>query len=245
MLETRALEIWDAVDAADYDWPVSDKALKRLGELLQKPVVVEEGESSDALNRRLRSTVSAALRTRGASTADLYEWIVCNWGGVWAGRQEVRDWAELDWLGATPENGGSPAEKMMQFANQSGAKRISSWSKIFAHAEPDQHAIYDSRVAVALNIALHRIGEGARFHMPESKVYRPKEGPPRPNAVARARKAFGRHASFGYPDYLVWARAVQTQLAANGRERPDLLAIESRLFSAAPPMADQYLRSLT
>jgi hypothetical protein len=166
---------------------------------------------------------------------------------VWVGREKVREWAESGCFDPSDHEDISQAEKMMQFANQTGSKRISSWSKIFAYAEPDQHAIYDSRVAVALNIALYRIGEGARFYMPDPKVYRPKNGPPRPNAVARARgvlKASGHTDQLGYGDYLVWAKAVRDQLSARENSRTDLLAIESRLFSAAPQMAEEHLRSL-
>ncbi|MFN9113871.1 MAG: hypothetical protein ACK5XN_27710, partial [Bacteroidota bacterium] len=150
MLEARALEIWDVIDPVDYDWPVDDKAFKRLSELLPQPVESEEGETSESLNRRLRTIVGQALSTH-SRTADLYEWIVCNWGGVWVGREKVREWAESGCFEPSDHEEISQAEKMMQFANQTGSKRISSWSKIFAYAEPDQHAIYDSRVAVALN----------------------------------------------------------------------------------------------
>lgn len=242
MLEARALEIWDVIDRVEYNWPVGNKALERLSTLLSRRVVREQGETSEALNRRLRVLVGGALKTE-QSASDLYEWIVCDWGGVRGkpkGKEVVRSWA-------TPTYGWHADYDdvaLMAFAEENGARRISSWSKIFAYAAPDRHAIYDSRVAVALNIALHRIGEGARFHMPESKVYQPKGGPPRPNAVARARKVLGSQNQLGYGDYLVWARAVREQLPAQECEGVDLLAIESRLFSAAPRMADEYLRSL-
>nr|WP_313391183.1 hypothetical protein [Brevundimonas diminuta] len=103
-------------------------------------------------------------------------------------------------------------------------------------------AIYDSRVAVALNIALYRCGETARFFMPASKIYHPKGGAPRPNAVARARQALGREHHLGYRDYLVWAKAVREQLQA-GPDPADLLAIEARLFAAAPAMAEDFLQA--
>lgn len=239
MLVRRALEIWSVVDAVAYEWPVGTRVRERLGQLMGAPIEPEAGETSMALNRRMRSIVQVALndeRTGHEQAADLYEWIVAEWGGVRAGRDGVRAWALADvgW------HGGYQDERLMAFADRQGRKRISSWSKIFAYAAPDDHAIYDSRVAVALNIALHRCGETARFFMPESKIYRPKGGPPRPNAVARARKALGRNHELGYRDYLVWAKAVREQLQAKG-EAADLLAIEARLFAAAPDMAGDFL----
>ena len=239
MLVRRALEIWSVVDAVSYEWPVGTKVRERLGQLIGAPIEPEAGETSMALNRRMRSIVQAVLndeRTSHAQAADLYDWIVAEWGGVRAGRDGVRAWASPDvgW------HSGYQDERLMAFADSQGRKRISSWSKIFAYAAPDDHAIYDSRVAVALNIALHRCGETARFFMPESKIYRPKNGAPRPNAVARAREVLGRNHELGYRDYLVWARAVREQLEAKG-EAADLLTIEARLFAAAPGMAEVFL----
>lgn len=240
MLVRRALEIWNAVDAVAYEWPVGARVRERLSQLTGMPIEPEPGETSMALNRRMRNIVQATLRdgkTSHEQAADLYDWIVAEWGGVRAGRDGVRAWAspEVAWHGCYQD------QRLMAFSDSQGRKRISSWSKIFAYAAPDEHAIYDSRVAVALNIALHRCGETARFFMPESKIYRPKSGAPRPNAVARARQTLGRDHGLGYRDYLVWAKAVREQLQAQG-EPVDLLTIEARLFAAAPDMAENFLR---
>lgn len=232
MLIQRALEIWNAVDAVEYEWSIGKRARERFSQLTGLPIEARQGETSMALNRRVRHLVHAVLRDGGTThehAADLYDWIVAEWGGVKAGRDGVRAWASPDvgW------HGGYQDHTLLAFADGQAGKRISSWSKIFAYAAPDDHAIYDSRVAVALNIALHRCGETARFFMPESKIYRPKSGAPRPNAVARARQTLGRDHGLGYRDYLVWAKAVREQLQAQG-EPVDLLTIEARLFAAAP-----------
>lgn len=139
MLVQRALEIWNAVDAVEYEWPVGARVRERLSQLTGLPIEPEPDESSMALNRRMRNIVRAALRdgqTSYEQAADLYDWIVAEWGGVRAGRDGVRAWASPDFAW----HGEYQHDRLMAFVDSQGRKRISSWSKIFAYAAPDVRA---------------------------------------------------------------------------------------------------------
>lgn len=236
---TMDLEIWDFVKTheVEYDWPVGAKARARLAEVLGSEIAWPAMGSGAQQNRELRLFVNSALRaheTDAARAAALYQWIVCDWGGVKAGRDTVESWAspEFGWHGAYDE------ATLGFFIDQMGSRRVSSWSKIFAFAAPDRHAIYDSRVAVALNLAMEHLGQPQRFVMPASKVYVDRNGEARPNAVARARERLHGRATFGYRDYLRWVQAVQDGTAERG-DAVDILTIESTLFATAPAMAEK------
>lgn len=235
---TTALQIWDYVNAQDaaYDWNVGLTAQQRLDAILGRQLPWSEIGAGAEQNRRLRSIVNTALHAEGANAAHaaaLYEWIVCDWGGVKAGRATVGSWAgpEFGWHQSYDE------ARLVSFIDQMGRRRVSSWSKIFAFAAPDRHAIYDSRVAVALNLALEHLGKPERFFMPASKVYVDRNRVARPNAVARARQRLQGPAPLGYRDYLRVMRAVRAGTAKRG-EAVDFLTIESKLFAAAPVMAE-------
>jgi len=235
---STALDIWDYVNAheAAYDWNVGPKAQQRLDAILGQQLPWSKMGAGAQQNRQLRLIVHEALHAEGkdvSHAAALYQWIVCDWGGVKAGRATVGSWAgpEFGWHQAYDE------ACLVSFSDQMGRRRVSSWSKIFAFAAPDRHAIYDSRVAVALNLALEHLGKSERFFMPPSKVYVDRNGVARPNAVARARERLRGPASLGYSDYLRFMSAVR----AGTENRPgvaDFLTVESKLFAVAPVMAE-------
>lgn len=235
---TLALDVWDHVKSfnAAYNWDVGPKARGRLDGILGSKLPWAEMGAGAQQNQALRSRVHEALHaeeTDSARAGALFEWIVCDWGGVRAGRAAVGGWA-------APETGwhqGYDEATLLAFADSMGQRRVSSWSKVFAFAAPDRHAIYDSRVAVALNLALEHFGKPERFFMPPSKVYVDRAGNARPNAVARARKRLRGPAGSGYRDYLRLMNAVRAGTAMRG-DPVDFLAIESTLFAAAPLMAE-------
>jgi hypothetical protein len=241
MLTLRALEIWDYIRAteATYEWQVGPKARAKLELIFEGPVSCWRSEDAGELNRNLRKFITELLnnpKTDSEKIAQLYGWIVADWGGVHRGRAEVEAWSVKNWH---PHYRDEP---LLIFADEAGNKRVSSWSKVFAFAAPDRHAIYDSRVAVALNLALENLNEQHRFFMPPSRVNR-VGGVPQPNAVARARDRLKSHGTkglpLGYRHYLTWAGAVRDQTRARG-DSVDLLTIESTLFASAPLMAAEF-----
>lgn len=234
MLQARALEIWQVIQGYDapYAWSVGPKARAKLEEILGRPVACWQASTPAEVNRGLRTLMRDVLNdpaTDAVTAGRLYGWIVADWGGVRRNRSEVETWAapSFGW------HAGYDDAVLLAYADRVGAKRISSWSKVFAFAAPDRHAIYDSRVAVALNLALEHLGESERFFMPQSRIVRGKDGANRPNPVARARARMQVQARLGYRDYLAWLNAVRL---ADGQ---DLLAVEASLFSNAPVMADR------
>lgn len=234
---TTALQIWDYVNGHDaaYDWAVGPTAQHRLNAILGRQLPWSDLGAGAEQNRKLRSIVNSALHdpeTDAGRTAELYQWIVCDWGGVKAGRAAVGSWAAAD-FGWRPSYDEA---RLTAFIDQMGARRVSSWSKIFAFAAPDRHAIYDSRVAVALNLALEHLGKPERFFMPASKVYVDRNGEARPNAVARARHRLQGQTTSGYREYITLLKAVQAGTAKRG-DAVDFLTIEAKLFAAAPLMA--------
>mgnify|MGYP006947046805 CR=1 FL=1 len=234
MLQARALEIWQVIQAYDapYAWSVGPKARAKLEEILGRPVACWQASTPAVVNRDLRSLMRDVMNDpeKDAVTAGrLYGWIVADWGGVRRNRSEVETWAapSFGW------HAGYDDAVLLAYADRVGAKRISSWSKVFAFAAPDRHAIYDSRVAVALNLALEHLGESERFFMPPSRVVRAKDGAYRPNAVARARARMNGKARLGYRDYLAWLDSVRSG------DGSDFLTVEASLFSNAPAMAER------
>lgn len=237
MLQARALEIWQVIQAYDarYAWTVGPKARAKLQDILGRPVACWQASTPAEVNRGLRSLMRDVLNdpaTDAVTAGRLYGWIVADWGGVRRNRLEVEVWAmpALGWHGVYDD------DVLLAYADRVGAKRISSWSKVFAFAAPDRHAIYDSRVAVALNLALEQLGETERFFMPPSRVVRSKDGEYRPNAVARTRARMKGKARLGYRDYLVWLDAVRCG------DGSDFLRVEASLFSNAPAMAERLPR---
>ena len=233
MIERYASDIWDVIKAYDipYDWTIGQKARTALDNILGEPANCWNLGNCAQENRSLRDLLSRVLNdphTDDTKAARLYGWIVADWGGVHKNRHVVEAWASPDngWHGSYRD------EVLLKFADQVQRKRISSWSKVFAFAAPDRHAIFDSRVAVALNLALEELGHEERFFMPPSRVVKDKNGVNRPNAVARARERLNGKTQLGYQDYLRWLRAVRDR-----PEGPDFLTIESSLFVNAPVMA--------
>ena len=235
MLSQRALEIWAVIQAYEmpYDWNVGKASRAKLDEILGRPAPCWSGYDATQVNRGLRSFLAATLndsKTEYAKAAQLYGWIVADWGGVRRNRQVVEGWAGH----ATGWHGDYSDDVLLAYSDQVGTQRISSWSKVFAFAAPDRHAIHDSRVAVALNLALEHLGESKRFFMPASRVARTADGAFRPNAVARARARLRGKEVLGYRQYLLWLAALRSLSEAEGL---DNLHIESTLFATAPVMA--------
>ena len=238
MLTSRALEIWGVIQAHEtpYDWKVGPKARVKLDAILGRPAPCWNSGDAAQVNQDLRSFLATTLsdtETGRAKAAQLYGWIVADWGGVRRNRQDVEAWAGL----GTGWHGDYGDEVLLAYADRVGTKRISSWSKVFAFAAPDRHAIYDSRVAVALNLALEQLGEAERFFMPASRVARGADGVDRPNSVARARVRLRGGEALGYREYLAWLGEVRLQSSKRG-EPVDYLRVESVLFATAPTIAE-------
>lgn len=241
VIEDRAHEIWSFIQngPADYRqdkrgpayaFRVGPAAQRRLSEIISVPLDLWQGEPN-VVNCKLRLHVNQALHAcldDFETTGQLYSWIVAEWGGVKKGRSTVQGWAlqHQEWRASHYD----PAILMVH-AGTVGFGRISSWSKIFAFAQPGHHAIYDSRVAVSLNLALEYLGEPARFFIPQSQS----------KLVQRVRGRLMATAQplLGYSDYLLWLTATREQSILGG-DPVDFLNLEATTFTRAPMLAQTF-----
>lgn len=230
-LTALAPKIWTIVDRQEqFPWPATDAAraslIRSLSEILPPDHVSRalNGATREQTNRSLRELVAPLLRSDDRLLATrLAKWIVRDWGGIKAGAQSgaVEEWSER--LGAYSQG------EVSVFVSTQRNRRISSWSKVVAFANPQRDAIYDSRTAVALNCALDQLGYDGRFHVPLSQNRLIA------NARKRLRKRYiGRPISYG--EYLALLNEfVRIGLCA------DILAGEMVLFSNAPTIAADFL----
>lgn len=219
-----APKVWDILPEGIYEWEISATARVRLegivGRLEHDTSALTALERNQDIRDRLAPAISAADPAR---LYDLAAWIIKDWGGISGGRRSddvdpLKLWSEA--------LHGFGSDQITAFVQAQGNKRVSSWSKLLAFADASTYAIYDTRVAVTLNIALKALGDERRFHLPQG----------RNDIVARAAAVLGKARDpLGYLDYLAFLRAVVTQ-----REQT-FLSAETRLFAIAPQLAESFM----
>ena len=113
----------------------------------------------------------------------------------------------------------------------SRATRISSWSKLLAFADHENHAIYDARTSVALNCALRKLGDGRQFYMPlgQNKTINDARRRVLNDAPEPSRPV-------GYPDYIELLNAVVACELSNA-----IITAEMVLFANAPRIAERFM----
>lgn len=79
---------------------------------------------------------------------------ILRWGGIFRGAAVFRE----------IQNAETAREDLAMLPYHSRL-RIASWSKILGIVWPEQYAIYDARVSLALNVICRRQGENLRFFM--------------------------------------------------------------------------------
>lgn len=109
----------------DYRWAIPSNP----------PVAFQSKGDAFRDNLALRSALHDVWRAAPARRTEISEWFVRDWGGI--RRNHPRTIAGHV---EAAENGG-PAR----------LRAVSSWSKIVVLADPNRYAIYDARVAFALN----------------------------------------------------------------------------------------------
>lgn len=170
-INALAEEIWTLIDLKEpFPWPKSPKSRLKIcnqlenliGDLKSSEIKINELkfiDDNETFNIELRRVISPNILKRDDDRSrDIAAWIVREWGGIRAGNDVFSIWiADLRLKG------------LNDFASAMGVKRISSWSKILAFADPENHAIYDSRTALALNYGLATLGRRERFFVPPSQ----------------------------------------------------------------------------
>lgn len=228
ILNDRALDVWTAVKTLDernadesYEFDVGPSARKRLREVCG---IILPNESGMQLNRTIRSQVNKFLVSKDIDhkkAGEVYRWIVADWGGIHAGPEALIKWARL-WHHHYADT------DLMRVASSMKTNRVSSWSKVFAFAAPLHHAIYDSRVAAVLNIALLEIEENPIFHIPLT----------RNRTIEKTRFILNKKGPLkaGYISYIKLCRNIASLTNA------PLLDIEATFFASAPKIAEEFNR---
>lgn len=221
--------LWDVIPKSEpYIWDrLTKTAEERLVDLIPNFVPMPERLSSLDRNYELRRQIAPALVTAGsAKMAPLARWIIAEWGGIRGGSKVPGRDPIPKWTSALT---GFSAHAVDVFIDGQKNERISSWSKVLAFARPDDEAIYDARIAVALNVGLRALDSSQRFHMPVGR-----NGP-----VARAAAVLtGRAQSMGYRDYRAFLRSVRTARGVS------LLEAETTIFANAPKLCGDFMRRI-
>lgn len=180
-------------------------------------------------NREMRNILSQYLTNGDLDTKKrLGDWIVYNWGGITKGKASSSNW--------TYELRSFDDANICAFIDKHHKSRISSWSKIIAFANHHEHAIYDSRTAMTLNVILHQLKSRYRFLIPA----------PRIEKLYPAKDHFNKtwplmcplssiHRWRVYTDYIMLIRQIHKRCNVK-----DLTEVEMRLYAHAIDYAAQY-----
>lgn len=163
-LQPKKLEtVWDIIGKKrDFDWDIGN--IDKIKHILDEKKLNELVKISDSSkkNRYLREIISPLFLNLDMDIKrQLVRWIVFDWGRIIRGIDDAVDW--VDEIRTFNE------DNIKQYIINNKTRRISSWSKVLAFYNPNKHAIYDSRVAIALNVALLQIKSPTLFYMPQSR----------------------------------------------------------------------------
>jgi hypothetical protein len=225
---TLLAEIWQHVNrGAPFDWSLRRAAKTKLPQIvpLDDPTILDI--EPDQLNERLRSWLSPILNIGDERSLRLAKWIIKDWGGIKTGADEtVVEWMSM--LGTFDD------EKINGFIDALGTTRISSWSKLLAFANSNEHAIYDALTSVALNCALRRQGDTRRFHMPAGQNDLITEARLRLVRLDREQKLAIQE--IGYRDYMELLSAFKTCGLA-----PSVIRAEMTVYANATVVVRDFL----
>ena len=217
-------KLWERVDRGErYDFPTGPMAQERLRDILPALPVDFFQRHPEQLNRPLREELAPHLKAGDQRSVSLARWIIRDWGGIKRGVQAIPEWMEAF--------GDFNEMRITAFIANSGTTRISSWSKLLAFANHENHAIYDARTSVALNCALRNLGDSRQFYMPLGQNETINDARRRVlNDVPEPRRPVG------YKDYIELLNTAVACKLSNS-----ILAAEMVLFANAPCVARQFV----
>lgn len=209
---------------------VADKDIKELYSITNSAIA----------NKRMREILSPYLIEREKQrpsqkfiyderAENLATWIVVEWGGIKNGYEIIPEWVN--------QLHDYSDEYTSKFIQKMTTRRISSWSKILAFADYENHAIYDARTSVALNVILSQIGSKHRFYMPATQN---KDLPKTMEIVKRDMDRIWRgrkNVYRGYDDYIRLLNAI-----VHFTNAKSILDVEMVLFANGPKLAVEYAK---
>lgn len=206
-------------------WKVNDAAKSKLSIII--PGI---GKSLDQLSTReynikLRNITSPYL-CQDISKEHLIRWIIRDWGGIYRNKPETFRHYEVCF-------GSFEERQVKKFIESQGTVGISSWSKVLSLALPKNYAIYDSRVAIALNCALDSLKSTKIFVIPNGQNITIKAA----SAIFQKNKKYIQ--TFGYIDYVNFLKkSIELKICPN-----NLLESEMLIFEIAPMLAQNFIRA--
>jgi hypothetical protein len=187
-----------------------------------------DGSLSSAIELR-RAVRSKINESDPSGKIEIFNWIVADWGGIRKGEAQVAVWAsELD-LASNSE--------VSNFIERMGTDRISSWSKILAFFDHENHAIYDSRTSIALNCAMMQTKISPKFFMPAAQKSTKHPEVAQAKALMKSRFLSFDYGYFEYLDFL-------TTLVGMGLAS-SLISAERAIFAGARETAKNFLAELS
>jgi hypothetical protein len=210
-----------------YDWPWDVSARTKFVEVTHasNDEIKRYSQSDLASARLLRSRIKAILMSDDEHRAnEAATWIVAHWGGIKKGKDKISIWMES----LKPFR----SECIAKFIESHGTERVSSWSKILSFLDCEQYAIYDSRIAVALNSAMEIADARPVFHMPSSRnrVI---------NDAIQILKNKHKTLSFGYSEYIFLLKIFVKIGKANS-----ILEAERAVFAGAEATATKMIKKV-
>jgi hypothetical protein len=202
-----------ATDRSWYQWKFPEKKWRELG--LSGDLPKDDFEKTIAMKRVLSKTYSDG---DPETKKRLVKFFVQDWGGVRGHHErtiEIYATGTVDDLIARKTAG------------------IASWSKALNLRDPDKFPIYDSRVALALNVLAKRGGDLSTFPLVASR------NAGRDRAVRAALKASGRNYQAFYERYQALLNEAATELRVSSQ------VLEMLLFAKGPELWDEFVGAWT
>jgi hypothetical protein len=222
--------IWSEIEGyGNHEWDLPEKP-ELLEAIVGDAAATEIYSITDhaECNVRLRQILSPYLKSNDmAVRLAAIEWVVYDWGNVRGKSEKHESWPKkLEKF---------EPDVIKQFISANYKDRIASWSKVLGFADSSTYAIYDARVAMALNAILDKTNYENRFYMP----------PPSSQKLGGlfshikevvGRIYLGRQVRYlGYFDYMDLLNA----MVAKGLS-PNILEVEMRLFAHGMTFAKEY-----
>ena len=222
--------VWNEISSfQDQKWEVP-KNKKPLTDLIGKDETDRLYAITDdkAQNVHLRTLLVNPLKDKNQDKrVQAINWIVVRWGRIPAGSKNLIPWVDefKDYDDKTVES----------FINKLKKDRVSSWSKILAFADSTKYAIFDTRVAMSLNMILEKTNYSDRFFMPSSRDEELN------GLFKNVRDYVGKLYEnknpkyLDYFDYLDLLRAIVEK-----KPKTNILDVEMRLFANSKRLAIEY-----
>ena len=179
-----------------------------------------QGNNPYEQSKKLRLYIHSAIKRNGLLTADYQKWYVRYWGGVRGNKESTIEayinMSEVD------------LERL-------GAKGIATWSKILCLRDPNRFAIYDARVALAINSLQKREDIKSPLLFPQLPSRNNTFVVPAQRTISNSVFFAGRRLNNFYSVYM--------QLLQRAAERGpwDIQDIEMALFSYSSSLSDVWL----